>query len=652
MQRISYALSVFIIFVAFIINGEGYQLYLSGVETQFPYATFKLPDGASQEEMIDHIKQVTEEYDVKVFTSKYSKPENNKSVKTFYADNETKKILDEEYNISEGEYPGILEGTLGIKYADIDDIPDVTAVDAYYFVGDMDNILEAYGKLNKLYEGSEPMEGYEMFDCNYYTVAVWIIAGIVILVLQLSAVLAGKKESMLRITFGESKAVLILKAVLQDFVFYLSAVLITYFLASKYTYAQFNIGVTVFTLLLIFVFDTMLNISTPFGNYKKVFSNISVSKNMLRLGYGLKIVSSVLVTIIVSMCIMFVAQGIEERGKKEFFERYKDYYYVHFTYTDNSGDVDTLIKSQEINETFYRKYFNECDAVQFAWWDVGGTAEEYVYATKNILWHLKDNISEIEDYDFEKEIYFMVPEGTDEDIIYQMKDSVDDIEGRNFEYEYDIIYYKGSIDLLVLDRHNLSGAVSLEKPYIIYNNIDANKATHKISETHGKTTVDSLNMYKIDKDKIQSFIEENGLENHICTVTNVWEDYEEGWKRIEQTTILSIILMILFIILESFVIKNILKLEYTANAVELSVKKVLGYGIFEKNKKLMFTTTVTSVICIVLSAVIADKLMIPAGPYILTGGFILLAVELFMILLAIRRLEKNSVQKILKGGAL
>lgn len=349
MKKISYALSIFIIFLAFIINGEGYQLHLSSVITQFPYSTFKTPEGRDREEMLKNVMEVTEALDVEFFVEDSIHPQNNKEITTYYANEKVKEILVNDYDIVEGTYKGIINGTTEIKYESVDEIKNLSRIDAYYFIGDMDNIMSVYEELSKSYEGMAPMEGYSMFDCDTYTIMIWIIAGVVILLLQLVAMLMNKKENMLKITFGESKLIIVMKAVVCDFVFFLITIIGTYCLADRYTCVDFNSISTIIMVGIILLLNTLINIAIPFGNYKKVFSNIAVSKKMLGLGYGLKILSSVMVTVVVSVCIMFLSRGLEEQKQKDFFERYKDYDYIYLGYHENE-EMNILETEQKISK--------------------------------------------------------------------------------------------------------------------------------------------------------------------------------------------------------------------------------------------------------------------------------------------------------------
>lgn len=91
------------------------------------------------------------------------------------------------------------------------------------------------------------------------------------------------------------------------------------------------------------------------------------------------------------------------------------------------------------------------------------------------------------------------------------------------------------------------------------------------------------------------------------------------------------------------IIRLIIRQEYKARAVELSIKKVLGYSILQKNKKI-FIFTLASFIFSLLSSVIGgyfvNKSSIAA--IILAAG-ILFICEICIMVRDIRKIEKTNI---------
>ena len=98
------------------------------------------------------------------------------------------------------------------------------------------------------------------------------------------------------------------------------------------------------------------------------------------------------------------------------------------------------------------------------------------------------------------------------------------------------------------------------------------------------------------------------------------------------------------------IIASIIKLEYEVNAIELSIKKVLGHSIWQKNKKIISITLFSTVISVGIATISAQLFKWGSYHYLLIGGLVIIVSELLTITLFIRKIERTKIQKILKGG--
>ena len=119
---------------------------------------------------------------------------------------------------------------------------------------------------------------------------------------------------------------------------------------------------------------------------------------------------------------------------------------------------------------------------------------------------------------------------------------------------------------------------------------------------------------------------------------------------IQQALIMNFIFSILVLLLEGMIIHTIIKLEYEVNAIEHALKKVFGYSLFQKNRKMILITFVTSLLSIITAATCAIVLNLGSIGYMIVGGIIILILELLLISFNIRRVENAKIQTILKGG--
>jgi putative ABC transport system permease protein len=225
-------------------------------------------------------------------------------------------------------------------------------------------------------------------------------------------------------------------------------------------------------------------------------------------------------------------------------------------------------------------------------------------------------------------------------------------EGDKFNYNYDVIYYEDNIELIKVDVNHPYGSEFVENPIIIYNNMSAEQLLSQAGEDSQKITYVNEIMYKISDNEFNRFIKEHDLNGQIVAKTNVLENYNNKWTNAKRILFINLIFSILVLFLELIIISSIIKMEYEVNAVELSIKKVMGYSMFQKNRKIILLTIITTITSILAAIIVALVMDLTVVINLIAGGFVILAVELSVISVHIRKVENSKIQKILKGGNL
>ena len=157
-------------------------------------------------------------------------------------------------------------------------------------------------------------------------------------------------------------------------------------------------------------------------------------------------------------------------------------------------------------------------------------------------------------------------------------------------------------------------------------------------------------MLRIPSEDLSAFAAENHFE---YTQLNVYENYQQSVKRAEKICLMTGLLAIVFFLMEAVLIQTVVRLEYNIRAKELAVKKILGYSIFEKNKKILMTTLSVIIVGFLgaVAACIALHITVAVG-FLLLGCLVLSALEAGVVVHNIVRTEKTEVVKILKGDSL
>ena len=130
----------------------------------------------------------------------------------------------------------------------------------------------------------------------------------------------------------------------------------------------------------------------------------------------------------------------------------------------------------------------------------------------------------------------------------------------------------------------------------------------------------------------------------------MWDNFEEKWETSKRILYINSVFMCLILLLEFIIITSIIRLEYQMNALEIAIKKTLGYSVWQRNKKLIFIPIITTVIGMVGAVTGMLLYHVEAWLYILFSNFILLTLEISYIVFLVNKMDCEKVTKILKGG--
>ena len=105
-------------------------------------------------------------------------------------------------------------------------------------------------------------------------------------------------------------------------------------------------------------------------------------------------------------------------------------------------------------------------------------------------------------------------------------------------------------------------------------------------------------------------------------------------------------------ILYAAVVIAISSMEYRNNAMEISIKKILGYSVFERNRRSIINILVIDIVVYFLICVITAIVNVRFLTVCFLTGAVVIFVEMIILLVNILKIEKENVYKVLKGGCL
>lgn len=658
MNKVKYLLSVILIAIGFSFIGEFYIYYLDNFASTFYATDMYHNDAISAEQMKEDVSSAAAESNVNYFLVKHNIESALKKTITIYADEPTLSLINEESQVQQGEYQSFFSGKTTVLSEPLDEYVHNNIVQPYtfYLIGEQKNMYQFKALLVNQYGGNFPRVQNDSQESMTNILGVWGIIYIILLLFSFYDLSSSKKQVSIRVLFGESIHSIILKKVAQDVTIFSFIYISLLYIGSSIYFTDFYLLLSIGLFVLFLLVDIFLIIFQLYHlDFKSIFSNVKGSKKFLFFSYLMKVLFSIFLFFTVASFTSTIFEAIQYKNQESFFEVHKNYSYVHLDYktSNRTLDGDPIEKGAVIRETFYANFLDSFKATQLT--DLSGSlgfAYPLVLTNKNTIDYLISKIPELKNIDLEKKVYYFIPQK------YQMEDLSDEL---NHVFQYyeqlegneEIFYYQEQVsELIAINEFHLNRSKVYTNPVIIFNNRDADKVDLSVARGMAKTFYAHDILYDIAADDFDAFIEQNYLMNDIVIKTNVYELYLNHLSNLKRAAILSLVLSVFFVVLDFILIRFVLELEYSINAKELTLKKTLGYTVFEKNKKIIVLSLITNLLSGITMVIIAALTEVYNFQHILPAFVVLLLFELLMIGRNINRIEKESITKILKGGSL
>ncbi|WP_368294525.1 DUF1430 domain-containing protein [Dehalobacter sp. TBBPA1] len=660
MKKIKLIVIYLLITIGFIFNGELFILYLDGFQESYYQSGFDFVNreaAIEEKEVIQDFLNAGEAYDVDFFfvdstiISAYAK-----EITVFGTPNalETLQVK----GILEGKHNSLFMGETQVRYADFSKIKTMEKFKDCYYIGDQSQLKAMRlfkASLVGKYGGGLP----KLFSSDKETwlnlLAVWSIVFGLILLLTIYEIISLKKEIMVRITLGEDVRTVFGKNALADIGILVSAFLCLPFILSLLSNSNvlFKIKALALSFLVFMIANTLINAAVLRVNFKKDIAARRSGGGLLTANYILKTMTTVLTLIVLSSNFTILAQGYLMYKQHDFFSEHKDYSYYQLNYRVNNHLGKTISDESMMNQEFYKRFqkyslqYNDLTANFRSPYPVILINQNSFAEISKVSYALAEAVQSTDD-----DYYLLVPSGISEDSqeCFIAKEMITAFFGEKILSSVKTKVYDDDVSLVgIHNQPNKYVSRPMANPIIIYNNtlqqIDEYQADNDMYYAYDT-------MYNIPERDFNQFITEYQLSDQIRVKSNALDVYEHNWAIILRNVKLVVILSIFLLALEIALISFIIKLEYQFNAMELALKKVLGYSLFARNKRLILITLVVFLVSIILAFLLRGLLGIAEGADLIWGGLILLAVELIFIAMKASTMEKANVPAILKGRVL
>lgn len=654
MKRIKILIFIVLLSVGFLFNGELYMLYLDNFQDSCYQANFytDIPTmEVSDNKIIQDFVDTGKKHDVDFFVVDQNIHSAYETETTIYG---TKGALQHlaSMGIKEGEHQSLFFGEAAVHCEAFKNVKNVTKFDTYYFVGDeskVENIRSFKADLIDQYSGGFPKLMGSERETWLNLLSVWGIIFGLILMATLYSILYYKKETMVRIILGESLTRMFVRNAFVDTAcFSLLFLLLPQFL-QPFTNVKFRISLVLLLFGIFLVVNVLLNALILRADYKKDIAGGHDGRGLLRASYLLKIVTTMLVTLTLAGNVVIIRDAYNLYRQKDFFEAHKDYSYYHIGYTTDSRSK-SIEDSEDVNREFYRRFQQRALSYLDVSWHYQSTYPAVLNnqaAMKEVKRHWP-SIAEALKKKTEGKVYALVPSNISiESPEYDFALTL--VEGTFRQEDFgkvEIIFYEEGISLTGIHRHNEYEMKLYKDPIILFNNTQS-KVIESGDEMDWLEPYDM--MYHISPDEWQSFMEEFQIESQDAYKSNVLDVYNHSWDMASRNMRMLLVLSIILLFLEMALIMFIIRLEYQFNAVEMALKKIHGYTLLNRNRRILKTTVLSSLVGILTALILSNILKMPGGVPLVLAGLLLLFLELAYILWRAKKIEKRTISSILKG---
>lgn len=651
MKRLKLMILTVMVFTSLFIIGESRMLTLEGFAEPFVSTTIYPNPKISEQQMLADIERAATKHQVDVFTYEETPNRTLSSTKTIYGTADVEAAFASR-SIEEQIYQSVFLGDITFQFKPLSEHPAVAYTPNFYGIGSAAAIKAFKMELIDTYAGNHPQPGYNESAELYRILGVFALVAIITVLLTFYELAIVRKELLVRLSMGESLARWMTRSILMD-----SGILSLAFIVSFVTLRSFtpiNPYLMLFSglMVVVIVLNGLVYLRLRRLTIKEAFSNGQRSNRLLAFTYGMKFATAFLTILMLSSSITVIAEAVTIYKQRPFFEAKKNYSYTYIGHKVTSprySDEKSSDISERIQTELYTRFYEDFKVTLSTPINSFATADQ---PTVLMNWTAFDEVAEQFANSasvFANELTFFAPEG----IAIPAKSTIDSglRELGLAAYladSYPVVRYQEDFETVAIDQNLTSGSTLINNPLlIVVNEAKQSKAPKQLSNVLLADV-----MYDLDQEAFQDYVAEKQMTNELVLQTNAWEKYLGIWAAAKRLMNMNLIFAVLILSLELLVIWTVLRLEYQVNAIELSVQKVMGYSIWQKNRRLIVSTmgiTLVSTLAVALTAYILE---FSSPGLLLAGGGLLLLAEGILLIWLIRKIERANVQRILKGGNL
>lgn len=651
MKRLKLMIITVMVFTSLFIIGESRMLTLEGFTEPFVSTTIYPNPKTSEQQMLKDIERAATKHRVDVFTYEEESKGTFSSIKTIYGTAGTEAALASR-SIQKQVYQSVFLGDITFKFKPLSEHPNISYTPNFYGIGSTASVKAFKMELIDIYAGNHPQPGYNESEELYRILGVFALVAIIMVLLTFYELAVVRKELLVRLSMGESLARWVTRSILMDSLILMLAFIISFLTLRSFTpidpYLMLFCGLIVGLIVL----NGLIYLRLRCLTIKEAFSNSQRSNKLLVFTYGMKFVTAFLTILMLSSSITVIAEAVTIYKQRPFFEakqRYSYTYLGHKVTSPRFSDEKSPVIAEQIQTELYTRFYDDFKGTLSTPIENFSTSRQSAVlmnqrAFEEVAGQFVNSASVLK-----HPLTFFAPEGAEIPAKSNIDSTLRELGLAAYLTDsYPVVHYKEDFETVAIDQNLVNGSTLIDDPLlIVVNEAKQPEAPKRLSHVLLADV-----MYDLDQGDFQDYVAEKQMTNELVLQTNAWEKYLGIWEAAKRLMNMNLIFAVLILSLELLVIWTVLRLEYQVNAIELSIQKVMGYSIWQKNRRLILSTmgiTLVSTLAVALTAYILE---FTSPGLLLAGGAFLLLAEGILLIWLIRKIERANVQRILKGGNL
>lgn len=662
--------------------GESYTFFLENFQNKYTQVGYYLPVGESEEKMNEHIQKKAGEFNTAVFAlDKKNEGAFSRTI-TVYGDESVKKCLKKDWNIKNGTIKSFFSGTTTFCFKPFENATEKNMQNCWYLNKSPEELYEMVYPGMVEYSGSFRNEPTAVTS-KFVVGGMWAIVLLCITLLTLYDIAYGKKEQSIRIILGTENRVLQFHKIFSDVIGLSISAALAFVLLLPFTTPSFELPTTILCVFIMLTANSVL-IWCSMKLKKAAPLKVQVSNRVLVMGAGLKGLVAVLMVVVISATIGLSVEGYKLYSQKQYYNSQRNQVHVDVDYPYSyekieyyEGETNEILPIDTIDQVAdnflrYSYQYLSCSLLyHHSYKEVAPLyGERYIYANLQGLEQYKEQIPNWNELCKTEGNYVLVSEKMNKEDVTEELLSFSNVLCLSDNNLADILTYQDGLSIVAEGRRDSEFDYSyrIKNPIIILDTYDYGKlptyevkySLHKREEMDGVLFNNALYLMqfvsvKDDKRSIENFA-------NICageaikpelmefSVENISDWFHGLWALQNRSLLIAIILTVLLLILEFQITALILRISYETKAKELTIKKVLGYSLFERYRNFFILSGVLCGFALLFSLLLFLITGMGMIQYMIYGSLIVWSIDLLVLVHLTHKYDHLEIQRVLKGG--